>query len=142
MDLFPNKEKFIDDVRKSKILNFDEELISGAWDFAIKVYSQQPRKSGEVNFSQPVDVARLLLSVDCDSASIAAALLYSSVENEKVRLDDLKAEFSPEIVMLVEGVTKLAPLDCPPDKAWMSEKVRYEQLRKFFIANISDYRVA
>ena len=80
---------------------------------------------------KPIKIAELKL----DANTVAAALLHEVVENQGVKIEELKKQFGQEIAFLVEALTK-------------AEKVRYrgveravESLRKMFLAIAQDIRV-
>lgn len=141
MDLYLNKQRFLEDARIA-VPQLDESLVSRAWDFARDIHLPQARVTGEGYFSHPVGVAHALLDIRCDSETLAAALLHDVVEDTPVKLKDIEKEFGPTVASLVDGVTKLAPFDTPPDQAWAGERSRRENLRKLFVSIVDDPRVA
>ena len=141
MDFVLNKQKFLE-IARHEISDFNEKLISHAWDFAEESHVGQRRRSGEAYFSHPVGVARILLDIECDSSTIAAALLHDIVEHTEVKIAEIDLKFGNKIASLVDGVTKLAQLDDVPNKIWTGEDVRRESLRKLFASIVDDPRVA
>ncbi|CAG1014192.1 GTP pyrophosphokinase [Anaerolineae bacterium] len=141
MDIVLNKQKFLE-AAKSAIAHCDEDLISRAWDLARDSHIDQKRESGESFFSHPVGVAFALLDINCDSCTIAAALLHDVVEDTSVGINEIEQRFGKEVAALVNGLTKLAPLDTPPPQVWTSEKSRRDNLRKLFVSIADDPRVA
>src|SRR5260370_1797419 len=131
-DRYLNKQKFID-AAKAKIPSFDADLVSRSWDFAKNAHNDQRRDSGESYFSHPVGVAYTLLDINCDSITIAAALLHDVVEDTMLSLREIEDSFGPEVAMLVDGVTKLTTLDSPPEKPWSKDDKRIADLRKLFV---------
>jgi len=113
------------------------ELIEKAYKFSKQfAHSGQVRESGEDYFSHPFEVAKILIDLKVESATIAAALLHDTVEDSPVTLKKLKAEFGPKIASLVEGVTKI-------DKVHFESKDDYtaENLRKVLLATAKDIRI-
>ncbi len=141
MDYYQKKERFIERSR-TVISNCDENLIAQAWDFSKQAHIDQRRKSNEPYFSHPVGVANILLSMDCDSETIAAALLHDVVEDTDIKLEEIRQKFGNDVANLVDGVTKLTPLDRPPQKIWQSEDVRRANIRKLMLSIADDPRVA
>src|SRR6185312_5217952 len=146
MTLYRNKQKFIADA-KNRMPDLDEELISRAWDVARHTYAnlEQKNKKREVqkiDSSRPFGVAHNLLSVECDSATMATALLYDLASSQVTTMKEIKKQFGTGVADLVEGVIKLAPLDMLPERAWMHGDLRRESIRKFFVAIVDDPRVA
>ena len=65
-----------------------------------------------------------------DKETIAAGLLHDIVEDTEVTKEELAIEFSEEIALLVDGVTKLTKLNLSQDKI----ELQAENLRKMFLA--------
>lgn len=112
------------------------ELIRRAYDYSAKVHSGQKRASGEPFLVHPVDVAEILVQMKLDAPSIAAGLLHDTVEDTLVSLEDIRRDFGPEIVLLVDGVTKLSKI-----KFSSTEEKQAENFRKMILAMAVDIRV-
>jgi GTP diphosphokinase / guanosine-3',5'-bis(diphosphate) 3'-diphosphatase len=114
----------------------DVELIKKAYDFAKKAHYGQKRHSGEEYFIHPVEVAKILLELRPDSATVCAALLHDVVEESDYSLEDMEKEFGKEIASLVEGETKTTKVvfDKPEDYT-------AENWRKILLATTKDVRV-
>ncbi len=116
--------------------NANIALISKAYDFAKSAHQNQKRASGEDFFTHPVEVAKTLVEMNADSASICAALLHDVLEDTRIKEDLLKKEFGEEISELVNGVTKTETIQ-------FSSKEDYnaENIRKIILATAKDVRV-
>lgn len=122
----------------SKYLSEDDvKLVEKAYLIASKHHEGQKRKSGEDYIIHPLCVAMILANLRMDAETLAAGILHDIVEDTDYTLDDLKKDFSDEIALLVEGVTKLTELNLVNDKV---EK-QAENLRHMFIAMSKDIRV-
>ena len=129
-------KKLIDGI--SKYLNEDElKLVEKAYDIASIHHEGQKRKSGEDYIIHPLCVAMILANLHMDAETLAAGILHDVVEDTNYTLEDLKKDFSDNIALLVEGVTKLTELNLVNDKV---EK-QAENLRHMFIAMSKDIRV-
>jgi GTP pyrophosphokinase len=82
-------------------------LITKAYAFAQKAHADQKRFSGASYFIHPAEVAYSLARIGMDPATIAAGLLHDVVEDAHVSEEVISTEFSPEVLSLVQGVTKL-----------------------------------
>lgn len=69
---------------------------------------QRRKYVGTPYIEHPLAVARLVMSVTNDEATIAAALLHDTVEDTNVTLDGIAREFGAEIAMLVENLTDVS----------------------------------
>lgn len=116
--------------------NANLALISKAYEFAKSAHQGQKRASGDDFFIHPVEVAKTLVEMNADSASICAALLHDVLEDTKIKEDTLKTEFGDEINELVKGVTKTESIH-------FSSKEDYnaENIRKIILATAKDVRV-
>lgn len=112
----------------------DLELIQRAFSVAEKYHEGQKRKSGDPYITHPVAVATILAELGMSGATLAAALLHDTVEDTPYTLEELRRDFSDEIALLVDGVTKL-------DKVEFGEFAQAETVRKMVIAMAQDIRV-
>ncbi|MEG1395102.1 MAG: bifunctional (p)ppGpp synthetase/guanosine-3',5'-bis(diphosphate) 3'-pyrophosphohydrolase [Clostridia bacterium] len=119
--------------------NFNEanyERIEKAYYFAMRAHEGQKRQSGEDYFIHPSAVAEILVDLGLDTDTIIAALLHDVIEDTKRSAEDLEMAFGHEVVMLVNGVTKLNKLNFKS-----KEEEQAENLRRMFLAMSNDIRV-
>jgi len=87
----------------------DPTLLMKALSFAANKHRSQFRKGSEPipYINHPIAVADLIVRTGKihDEATLAAALLHDTVEDTDTTLDDLEAEFGPEISKLVAELT-------------------------------------
>src|SRR3954453_10082712 len=111
-------------------------VITRAYKLSPDPHRQQVRKLGESYIHHPLAVARIVADLGLDDITIAAALLHDAVEDTHITLDDVTAEFGPDVAGIVDGVTKL-------------ERVRFDSkeaqqaatMRKMLVAMAKDARV-
>ena len=114
----------------------DTDLIRRAYGFSERAHSSQVRESGESYFSHPLEVARIVIEMKLDSATVITALLHDTVEDTLATIGELEDAFGTKIARLVDGVTKLSKLELP------SEQTREaENFRKLLLAMSNDIRV-
>src|SRR3984957_17561442 len=102
-----------------------------AFAFAADKHQTQVRESGEPYLSHPLEVAHILAELRLDMTTLCAALLHDVVEDARISLSDIAAEFGPDTARLVEGVTKISRLDL------VSPEVRQvESVRKMLLAMV------
>lgn len=111
-------------------------LIQRAYMYSAKVHAGQVRKSGEPYLIHPLEVAYLLTRLRLDEASIATGLLHDTVEDTLTSLDDIRQMFGNEVVLLVDGITKLSQINFDTD-----EHKQAENFRKMLVAMAKDIRV-
>ena len=115
----------------------DISLIEKAYKTADTAHKGQVRKSGEAYIIHPLCVAIILAELELDKETIVAGLLHDVVEDTVMTVEEIASEFSEEIALLVDGVTKLGQLSYDADKV----EVQAENLRKMFLAMAKDIRV-
>lgn len=124
----------------------DVRRIRYAYFLAEQAHQGQLRSTGEPYITHPVAVAKTLAELRMDDDTIVAALLHDVLEDcsdgYRVRIEEA---FGPEILDLVEGVTKLR-FDVPAEvtgRQRRAAEVRRmgETMRKMLLAMAKDYRV-
>ena len=115
----------------------DVSMIDKAYAIASEAHKDQKRKSGEPYIIHPLCVVIILAELELDKETIVAGILHDVVEDTVMTSEEISAEFSPEIALLVDGVTKLTQLDLSQDKI----ELQAENLRKMFLAMAKDIRV-
>ena len=125
----------------------DISLIEKAYRIAEKAHEGQVRKSGEPYIIHPLCVAIILADLEMDKETIVAGLLHDVLEDTILTEQQLVEEFSEDVLLLVDGVTKLQHLHLTNRKNNEKEKsaerleMQAENLRKMFLAMAKDIRV-
>ena len=88
----------------------DISLIEKAFKVADEAHRGQVRKSGEAYIIHPLCVAIILAELELDKETIAAGLLHDVLEDTVMTEDEMRTEFGDEVLLLVDGVTKLQHL--------------------------------
>ena len=114
----------------------DRESLLRAYAYAEKAHSAQKRASGEPYFIHPCEVAKILMGLGMNAATIAAALLHDVIEDTETTEEDIKREFGEEVLNLVSGVTKLDKIEFKSQA-----EADAENFRKIFVAMAKDIRV-
>ena len=139
-------EELIASVRKYHP-SADISLIEKAYHIAEKAHEGQVRKSGEPYIIHPLCVAIILADLELDKETIVAGLLHDVLEGTIMTEQEIAEEFSEEVLLLVDGVTKLQHLHLTDNKINEKEKsaerleMQAENLRKMFLAMAKDIRV-
>lgn len=131
----------------------DRLLVKKAYDFANKAHGNQIRGTGEAYINHPLNVAFYLANDKLDASTVAASLLHDVLEDNPKFIDEMRSNFSPEVMKLVEGVTKLGKIKIK--RSWFlpirflqdkkEENLYFERhvesLRKMFMAMSEDIRI-
>jgi len=112
------------------------DLVEKAYYLACAAHRGQYRASGEEYICHPLGVAKILADLQIDALTISAALLHDVVEDTAVSLEELEKQFSKEVALLVDGVTKLSRFEYKS-----KEEQQLENYRKMFLAMAKDIRV-
>jgi GTP pyrophosphokinase len=130
--------RFRDLLRKIRAYrpNDDLTLVKKAYDFSLRHHQGQTRASGEPYLVHPLEVATVLADMRLDTTAIASGLLHDAVEDTKVTVDDIRAEFGEQVAHIVEGVTKISKIDFAS-----REEAQAESVRKMVLAMVDDIRV-
>lgn len=111
------ERKFLERVHDRPDL--DDQEIGRAWAYATQAHAGQKRKSGERFVLHPLRVAEILLELGLDDSVICAALLHDVVEDSgdpEYWHKKIAAEFRPEIIFLVDAVSKDARIEDSVDR--------------------------
>lgn len=111
-------------------------FVKKACDFATMAHEGQLRKSGEPYIIHPIQVAGILAELKMDPVTVATGFLHDVVEDTDITFEDIALEFTPEVAMLVDGVTKLGKIEFKSH-----EEQQAENHRKMLLAMAQDIRV-
>ena len=114
----------------------DVEFIIKAYEVARKAHEGQNRKSGEPYIIHPIAVAGILVDLQMDAATVAAAFLHDVVEDTEITSEEITEMFGEDVARLVDGVTKLGKI-----KLKSKEQQQAENHRKMFLAMAKDLRI-
>ncbi len=114
----------------------EAEILSRAYYYAKDAHSGQKRASGEEYFIHPCAVAKILIDLGMDCATVTAAFLHDTIEDTSVSEGDIKKEFGDEVLLLVQGVTKLDKFEFKSQ-----EEEQAENFKKIFVSMAKDIRV-
>lgn len=124
------------EVCKKNLINFDENLIRKAFDFALEAHKNDLRASGEPYFDHPYEVAMIIAKdIPLDDISIASALLHDVLEDTEITFETLKTHFNQTIAEIVDGVTKIGGVIRDHDAS------QAENYRKLLLSMVKDIRV-
>src|ERR1051325_11606624 len=113
----------------------DLKMIERAYEYAAQSHQDQFRASGEPFIEHPLAVAEILADLGLDTVELVSALLHDVVEDTPLTLEDIEAEFGPQVREIIDGLTKLDKIEFRT-----REQHQAENLRKMLIAIARDPR--
>src|SRR5947209_7510067 len=114
----------------------DPALLTRAYHVAAEAHEGQVRRSGDPYIVHPLAVATILAELGLDDLTLAAALLHDAVEDTGISLEDVTADFGPQVASMVDGVTKLDRVRFDSKEAQQAAS-----MRKMLVAMAKDWRV-
>ena len=117
---------------------YDTVKIKAAYELAYRAHDGQFRQSGEPYITHPLSVAESVLELGLDTDTVCAALLHDTLEDcpDAVTEEGMRAAFGDDVVLIVNGVTKILAVTVE-DK----EEQHIENIRKMMLAISKDIRV-
>ena len=103
----------------------DLAIVREAIDMIKQAHQGQFRKSGELFYTHPLNVATILLTMTQDPDTVLAALLHDVVEDTPLHLEQLAYQYGQRVAWLVQKVTHLDPTG---KKAKLTQEETHEQL--------------
>jgi len=113
----------------------DKRLVKKAYRIAKDAHNGQTRYSGAAYVTHPIEAAIILAKLQMDTKTIAAGLMHDVIEDTDTPKELIEDEFDPEVLFLIQGVTKLGKV------RFEGMKRHIESLRKLFVATSQDIRV-
>jgi GTP pyrophosphokinase len=114
----------------------DLEILRKAYIFSAVEHKGQVRASGEPYLVHPLEVAAVLAEMRMDPICVAVGLLHDVLEDTLTTPERLLEYFGPDVLHIVEGVTKISQIPFST-----SEERQAETYRKMLLAMVDDIRV-
>lgn len=113
-----------------------ETTLNRAYVYATQKHGSQKRASGDPYFSHPIEVAGILTNYKLDCDTIITALLHDTIEDTDATPEEINKLFGPDILKMVDGVTKLTQIELKS-----ADSKQAENFRKLLLAMSEDIRV-
>src|SRR6056300_184573 len=114
----------------------EKKIIIKAINFSDIAHKNQTRHSGDPYITHPIEVAKILTSINLDASAIAAGLLHDTIEDTQISTNEITKNFGSQISELVQGLTKISKFDLKINKQKLGENYR-----KLILASSKDLRV-
>lgn len=126
--------------------------ISRACDVAHQVEAQASNLDtgwgeGYTTYSAGLEMAEILADLQMDADTLVAAILYRSVRESKISLQQVQAEFGDIVAKLIEGVQRMASISAISNHTGtavfgLQSEEQAENVRKMLVAMVDDVRIA
>jgi GTP diphosphokinase / guanosine-3',5'-bis(diphosphate) 3'-diphosphatase len=114
----------------------DLDILRKAYIFSAVEHKGQVRASGEPYLVHPLEVSNILAEMRMDPICVAVGLLHDVLEDTLTTPERLQEFFGPDVLHIVEGVTKISKIPYAT-----SEERQAETYRKMLLAMVDDIRV-
>ena len=112
------------------------DLINKAYEFAKEKHKGKKRLNGDDYISHPLEVANILLDLNCDYITIAAALIHETVNHSDATFEEIEEKFGDAVYRIVYSISKINRLELKDNQ---DSSAAY--LRKVLVGLSEDVRV-
>ncbi|HSQ05673.1 MAG TPA: bifunctional (p)ppGpp synthetase/guanosine-3',5'-bis(diphosphate) 3'-pyrophosphohydrolase, partial [Burkholderiales bacterium] len=124
----------------------DAAVLRQALDFARPIYAGQTLMSSEPVMQHVLETASILLELNMDADTLAAALLFRCLAFSRESGERIRAGFGSIVTELAEGVLRMAQIGAlsnrhPQPGKPQQQAAQLEALRKMLLAMVQDVRV-
>ncbi|MCB1648102.1 MAG: bifunctional (p)ppGpp synthetase/guanosine-3',5'-bis(diphosphate) 3'-pyrophosphohydrolase [Pseudomonadales bacterium] len=128
----------------------DRDMVQRACDVSWQVHQASeapahPWFEKSSSYITGLDMAEILVELHLDSEAVVAAILYRSVRESRLDMEELERQFGAGVAKLVEGVLRMAAInetDTSRKRVLGQSDDQVENVRKMLLALIDDVRVA
>lgn len=123
----------------------DLQLIRNAYLLSQVAGSEKTTETGESCLQQGLAMAEILADLDLDQTTLAAAIIYDSVQYAELSLDDVREQLGENVAKLIEGVMRMNTISlmrrshAAPRRT--GSHFQAENLRKMLIAMVDNVQV-
>lgn len=125
---------------EAKNPNLNHGLIRSACLLSQIAGIEMPTESGESCLQQGLAMAEILVDLDVDSDTIAAAIIYDSVQYAELSIEDVEEHISKNIAKLVEGVERMNAISNMRGLSRLQGRHQIDNVRKMLLAMVDDAR--
>jgi GTP pyrophosphokinase len=126
----------LEDIVRRNHPGADLEILRKAYVFSAVEHKGQTRASGEPYLVHPMEVAGILADMRMDPICVAVGLLHDVLEDTLTDAERIGDYFGPDVLHIVEGVTKISKIPFST-----TEERQAENFRKLLLAMVDDVRV-
>lgn len=121
----------------------DSRLLNEACLLAKMSGEQQITSNGESCLHQGLAMAEILADLNLDDQALAAAIVYSSIQNATLSLEDAMEHLGPDVARLISGTQQMDSVHALHGKLTQGSPLAttIDNLRKMLLAMVDDVRV-
>jgi GTP pyrophosphokinase len=119
----------------------DLELIKLACDFAQELSEDAISPYTTSTLDQGLKMASLLLDLNCDTQTLAAAIAYPGVYYAHPNRETVRQKLTPQVSKLIHGVTRMEAIHDMHKESETLNPQQVDNLRKMLLAIVDDVRV-
>lgn len=116
-------------------------LIKDACQFACLTGEDQFTIYQTTTLLQGLETAEILNELQMDSESLAAAIIYSTIEHTDLTYDDIVKQMGKNIAQLVKNIQQMSLINKIPQTATPQNKQQIDNIRKMLLTIVRDVRV-
>jgi GTP pyrophosphokinase len=99
------------------------------------------------SYSAGLEMAEILADLHLDYETLVAAVLYRSVREKKLSLDDVEGQFGQTVAKLISGVARMAAISTISNHSsdtviGLQSSEQADNVRKMLVAMVDDVRIA
>jgi len=118
-----------------------QTTIDHTYTLAKSLYQQEATFYGQSCFEQGLECAEILGTLQADAASVACGLLYCTIQNSEIDLEDLAESCSPDIFKLIQGLSRMSGMTELHQRTNRTSRQQIDNLRRMLLAMASDVRI-
>jgi GTP pyrophosphokinase len=116
-------------------------IISEAYDLAKLTHHDEATFYGQSCFEQALECAEILGDNKADATSIASTLIYCTLQDSDVTLEDIQEQLPGEVTLLVKGLMQMSAITQLHQQTNRASKHQIDNLRKMLLAMVADVRI-
>lgn len=133
-------EAWLDHLSNDHFQAADIRLIRNACFLAQLAGYDKPTTLGTSCLQEGLRIAEVVSDLDMDQQTLAAGIVYPSVEFAELSLEDVEEQLGFEVKKLVEGVQRMAAVDLLQQSS-SRQYLQIDNVRKMMLAMVDDVRV-
>lgn len=120
--------------------NLNHQLIRNACLLSQLAGIEMPTESGESCLQQGLAMAEILVDLDVDSETIAAAVIYDSVQYAELTIEDINEHLGSKLAKLVNGVDRMNAIGNMRGMNRINSRHQIDNIRKMLLSMVDDAR--